>query len=35
MTLLLAMVVYTHCGAPMDWDTLRALYVCGSCGATR
>ena len=30
-----AAVVYLHCGAPMDWDALRALYVCGTCGATR
>lgn len=28
-------VGYIHCGAPMTWDTLRASYVCGSCGTTR
>lgn len=28
-------VGYTHCGVPMDWDTLRASYVCGVCGAAR
>lgn len=30
-----AAVAYTHCGRRMDWDALRALYVCGTCGATR
>ena len=28
-------VTYLHCGSPMDWDTLRASYVCGVCGAAR
>ncbi|MES0838346.1 hypothetical protein [Nocardiopsis tropica] len=24
------------CGAqPMEWDVLRSLYVCWTCGATR
>lgn len=23
------------CGQPMGWDVFRALYVCGTCGATR
>src|SRR5699024_6333933 len=23
------------CGSRMDWDVFRALYVCGTCGATR
>lgn len=23
------------CGSRMDWDVFRAVYVCGTCGATR
>ncbi|SHK92531.1 hypothetical protein SAMN05421803_14317 [Nocardiopsis flavescens] len=23
------------CAQPMDWDVIRASYVCGSCGAAR
>jgi hypothetical protein len=22
-------------GEPMDWDVIRASYVCGSCGRAR
>lgn len=28
-------VGYTHCGTAMDWDVLRASYVCGVCGSAR
>lgn len=35
ITTLFIGVGYTHCGVPMDWDVLRASYVCGICGAAR
>jgi hypothetical protein len=40
MTLLLLALVLNghaprHCAQPMDWDVMRASWVCGSCGAAR